>query len=246
MACVTGVIWSLSICCFTAPQPLKTTPALPLNNPPTTPPQPPNNPPNNPPTTPNKSPTTPPQQPHHNPPTTPPQPPYNPPPTNPPQPLTIPPPPTTPPTTPQQPPHNPSTNPPKPPHNPRTTPPQPPPPPQPPHNPPTTPPQTSQPPHNHVHDALATRRTERGNGQAEGCSVPLSGKRPCEWTSQGPKATVGERPLTAGVGGPLGRTWPTANAVAFLRVDSTRSSETGKVRGLRWHNRPKERKGKEW
>ena len=27
-----------------------------------------------------------------------------------------------------------------------------------------------------AHDALATRRTERGNGQAEGCYVPLSGK----------------------------------------------------------------------
>ena len=32
-------------------------------------------------------------------------------------------------------------------------------------------------------------------------------------------------------------------AVALLRVDPTRSSETGTVRGLRWHNLPRERKG---
>ena len=50
-----------------------------------------------------------------------------------------------------------------------------------------------------VHDALATRRTERGNGQAEGCYVPPSGKRPRKWTSQGPKAAVGERAPTAGM-----------------------------------------------
>ena len=46
----------------------------------------------------------------------------------------------------------------------------------------------------------APRRTECGNGQAEGCYVPPSGKRPRKWTSQGPKAAVGERPLTAGLG----------------------------------------------
>ena len=53
------------------------------------------------------------------------------------------------------------------------------------------------------------------------------------------------RYLTAGLGWPLGRTWPTAKAFAFLCVDSTQRSETGQVRGLRWHNRPREREGKE-
>ena len=43
----------------------------------------------------------------------------------------------------------------------------------------------------------------------------------------------------------FGRTWPTAKAFAFLCVDSTQRSETGQVRGLRWHNRPREREGKE-
>ena len=33
--------------------------------------------------------------------------------------------------------------------------------------------------------------------------------------------------------------------LAFLCVDSTQRSETGQVRGLRWHNRPREREGKE-
>ena len=42
---------------------------------------------------------------------------------------------------------------------------------------------------------------------------------------------------------PLGRTWPMARAVALLRVDPTRGSETGTVRGLRWHALPRERKG---
>ena len=41
-------------------------------------------------------------------------------------------------------------------------------------------------------------------------------------------------------------TWPTAKASAFLCVDSTQRSETGQVRGLRWHNRPREWEGKEW
>ena len=40
------------------------------------------------------------------------------------------------------------------------------------------------------------------------------------------------------------RTWATARAVALPRVDPTRSSETGTVRGLRWHNVPRESKGK--
>ena len=68
---------------------------------------------------------------------------------------------------------------------------------------------------------------------------------PRKWPSQGPPAAVGERYLTAGLGWPLGRTWPTAKAFAFLCVDSTQRSETGQVRGLRWHNRPREREGKE-
>ena len=45
---------------------------------------------------------------------------------------------------------------------------------------------------------------------------------------------------------PLGvSTWThLANgAVALLRVDPTQSSETGTVRGLRWHNLPREGEG---
>ena len=76
--------------------------------------------------------------------------------------------------------------------------------------------------------------------------MPPSGKRPRKWPSQGPPAAVGERYLTAGLGWPLGRTWPTAKAFAFLCVDLTQRSETGQVRGLRWHNRPREWEGKEW
>ena len=94
--------------------------------------------------------------------------------------------------------------------------------------------------------ALAKGRTERGNLEAKGCYVPPSGKRPRKWPSQGPPATVGERYLTAGLGWPLGRTWPTAKAFAFLCVDSTQRSEIGQVRGLCWHNRPREWEGKEW
>ena len=75
--------------------------------------------------------------------------------------------------------------------------------------------------------------------------MPPSGKRPRKWPSQGPPAAVGERYLTAGLGWPLGRSWPKAKAFAFLCVDSTQRSETGQVRGLRWHNRPREREGKE-
>ena len=44
---------------------------------------------------------------------------------------------------------------------------------------------------------------------------------------------------------PFGRTWPTAMVVALLCVDPPQSHETGTVRGLRWHNLPRERKGKE-
>ena len=49
-----------------------------------------------------------------------------------------------------------------------------------------------------------------------------------------------ERYLTAGLGWPLGRTWPTAKAFAFLCVDSTQRSETGQVRA-----QPTEGKGRE-
>ena len=44
--------------------------------------------------------------------------------------------------------------------------------------------------------------------------------------------TIGERYLTAGLGWPFGRIWPTAKAVEFLCVDSTQRSETGQVRGF--------------
>ena len=64
-----------------------------------------------------------------------------------------------------------------------------------------------------------------------------------KWTSWGPKAAGGEGSPTAGMGCPLGRPWPMARAVALLHVDPTRSSETGTFRGLRWHTRPRERKG---
>ena len=76
------------------------------------------------------------------------------------------------------------------------------------------------------------RLTTVGGAPLEGCYVPPSGK-----------AAVGEGFLTAGIGCPLGRTWPTARAVAPLLVDPTQGSETGKVRGLCWHNPPRERKG---
>ena len=59
--------------------------------------------------------------------------------------------------------------------------------------------------------------------------MPPSGKRPRKWTSQGPPAAVGERYLTASLGWPLGRTWPTAKAFAFLCVDLTQISVTGQV-----------------
>ena len=93
--------------------------------------------------------------------------------------------------------------------------------------------------------AKPQRNTAREDLEAKGCCVPPLGKRPRKWPSQGPPAAVGERYLTAGLGWPLGRTWPTAKACALLCVDSTQRSETGQVRGLRWHNRPREREGKE-
>ena len=82
-----------------------------------------------------------------------------------------------------------------------------------------------------------------GDLKVETAPPPLRARK---WPSQGPPAAVGERYLTAGLGWPLGRTWPTAKAFAFLCVDSTQRSETGQVRGLRWHNRPTEWEGKEW
>ena len=94
-----------------------------------------------------------------------------------------------------------------------------------------------------AHDALATRRTERRNGQAEGCYEPASGKRPCKLTTWGPTAASGEGSPTASMRCPLGRTWPTARAVMLLRVDPTQSSGTGTVRGLRWHRRTEGKEG---
>ena len=44
---------------------------------------------------------------------------------------------------------------------------------------------------------------------------------------------------------PLAKPFASPHALAFLCVDSTQRSETGQVRGLRWHNRPREREGKE-
>ena len=84
-----------------------------------------------------------------------------------------------------------------------------------------------------AHDAFTTRRTEHGKGQAEDCYMtPQMG-------ILGPKATIGGGSPTAGMGCPLGRTWPAARAVP------TQSSETGKLRELRWHNLPTERKSEE-
>ena len=77
-----------------------------------------------------------------------------------------------------------------------------------------------------VAQGLCSRQRGRGL-ESKSCSTP-----PPLWSTYTPPP-----PLA---------TWPTAKAVALLRVDSTRSSETGKVRGLCWHNRPRERKGKEW
>ena len=57
------------------------------------------------------------------------------------------------------------------------------------------------------------------------------------------KAAVGEGSSTASMGCPLGRTWPTARAVALLCVDPTQSSESGTVQRLCWHSLPRERKG---
>ena len=94
-----------------------------------------------------------------------------------------------------------------------------------------------------LRDVLTKGRTEHWNLEAGG----WSGKRPCKWTTRGPNAAVGERYLTAGLGWPLGRTWPTVTAIAFPCVDSTQRGETGQVWGLRWHYyRPSKRKGKEW
>ena len=75
-----------------------------------------------------------------------------------------------------------------------------------------------------------------GWAEAPGILVQATQTPPPPWT-------VGEGYLTASMGAPLGRNWPAARAVALLRVDLTRSSETGTVRGLRWHNQPRERRG---
>ena len=60
------------------------------------------------------------------------------------------------------------------------------------------------------HDALATRRTERRNGQVEGCYVPPVREAIPQVDILGPKAAVGERYPTTCNGCPLGRTWPMA------------------------------------
>ena len=59
--------------------------------------------------------------------------------------------------------------------------------------------------------------------------MPPSGKRPRKWPSQGPPAAVGERYLTADLGWPLGRTWPTAKAFAFLCVPRSNPKGRGFV-----------------
>ena len=67
----------------------------------------------------------------------------------------------------------------------------------------------------------------------EGCYVPPSGGfDPPSGHPGVQKAVVGEGSPTAGVGCPRGRPWPRARAVAPLRVDPTRGSETGTVRGV--------------
>ena len=94
-----------------------------------------------------------------------------------------------------------------------------------------------------AHDVLATRSTERGKGHPEPCYVPLSAKRPCKWTSWGPKAAVGEgSPIAGGVS-----IWThLANSEGSCPpLYPTQSIETGTVRGLPWHSFPRERKG-EW
>ena len=93
------------------------------------------------------------------------------------------------------------------------------------------------------HHSVASCRNPRGLERKAPAPVDTgppppkapSGKRPRKWPSGGPPATVGERYLTAGLGWPLGRTWPTAKASAFLCMDSTHRSETGQVHGPRWH-----------
>ena len=65
-----------------------------------------------------------------------------------------------------------------------------------------------------------------GGGAISTPDVPPSGQRPRKWAS-----TVGEGSPTAGMGCPLGCTWPTARAVGLQCVDATQSSETGAVWG---------------
>ena len=79
-----------------------------------------------------------------------------------------------------------------------------------------------------------------GGGRGGGCTRPPASGHP---GSQQPPSGRGPPPAVRGC--PLGRTWPTARAVALLRVDPTRGSETGTLQGLRWHNLPREGKGEE-
>ena len=85
-----------------------------------------------------------------------------------------------------------------------------------------------------AHDALATRRTERGNRQPEVVVCPRWGSDPAGRHPGAQKPPLGRGPPPPVWGCPLRCTWPTARAVALLRVDPTQSSETGRVRGLRW------------
>ena len=73
---------------------------------------------------------------------------------------------------------------------------------------------------------------------------PRWGNDPASGHLRAHQPAVGERYLITGLGWRLGRTWPTAKAFPFLYVDLTHRSETGQVRGLGWHNKPREWEGK--
>ena len=102
-----------------------------------------------------------------------------------------------------------------------------------------------------ISDATPTPRARRRSRRSESPPPPkvvMSGRLLCARPASGhpgaQKPPLGRGPPPPIWGCPLGHTWPTATAVALLRVDTTRGSETGKVWGLRWHNLPRERKGK--
>ena len=70
-----------------------------------------------------------------------------------------------------------------------------------------------------------------GKGRLTLVMCPRRGSDPTSGTSWGAKVAVGDGSPTAGMGCPLGRTWPTARAVAVFCVDPTPSSEMGTVWG---------------